>query len=78
MLDAIANRDRERFMDKDEVLAIVGVTYPTLWRMICAGTFPPSRKKSERRVGWLASEVYQWMRDRPAQTYKNSKQGGVR
>ena len=78
MLDSIANRDRERFMSRDEVVGLVGLTYPTVWRMMSAGTFPPSRKISERRVGWLASEVLAWMRARPEQTYKNSKQGGVR
>jgi predicted DNA-binding transcriptional regulator AlpA len=50
MLDSIANRDRERFMSRDEVVGLVGLTYPTVWRMMSAGTFPPSRKISERRL----------------------------
>jgi prophage regulatory protein len=77
-MDAIANRDRERLMTKGELLALTGLTYPTIWRMMMAGTFPRSRKISERRVGWLASEVVSWMRGCPVQPLKNSKHGAVR
>jgi predicted DNA-binding transcriptional regulator AlpA len=58
-----------RFLSRDEVLKLVGVSYPTLWAWIRAGTFPPARELSGNtrasRIYWLEHEVLTWMANRP-------------
>jgi predicted DNA-binding transcriptional regulator AlpA len=62
--------DCERFLSRKEVCEIVGLSYPTWWGMMCAGTAPRARKISANRVGWLRSEILEWMRSRPLQFYR--------
>ena len=49
-----------RLLSKREVLAIVGVSYPTLWSMMRAGTFPRSRKVGSKSM-WVSTEIEAWM-----------------
>jgi prophage regulatory protein len=53
------------FWRKPVVVARTGLSYPTIWRMMKRGEFPQSRALSGRAVGWLASEVIEWIRSRP-------------
>lgn len=53
-----------RIITKKELLKIVSLSYVTIWRLEKAGTFPARRKLSCNRVGWLSSEVEEWMRAR--------------
>jgi predicted DNA-binding transcriptional regulator AlpA len=62
--------DLERFLSRDEVCALVNLSYPTVWSMMCEGTFPVARRTSRNRVAWIRSEVLRWMRSRPPQSYK--------
>ncbi|XWN36870.1 MAG: AlpA family phage regulatory protein [Balneola sp.] len=37
----------------------------TLWRMEKRGELPPRRKISKRVVGWLESDLKEWLQSRP-------------
>jgi prophage regulatory protein len=58
-----------RFLLKKEVLAIVRVSWPTLWKWIREGKFPSPVCVGEKSV-WFAQDVFQWMRTRPTRLYK--------
>jgi len=53
-----------RLLSKREVLAIVGVSYPTLWSMMRANTFPRSRKVGSKSM-WVSTEIEAWMATLP-------------
>ena len=53
-----------RLLSKREVLAIVGVSYPTLWSMMRANTFPRSRKVGSKSM-WVSTEIEAWMASLP-------------
>jgi len=50
-----------RFLNRNAVLALLGVSAPTLWRMVQAGRFPASIRISSRRVGWLEADIVAWV-----------------
>lgn len=54
-----------RFLSKPEVLSISGLSHVTQWRMENRGEFPKRRQISPNRVGWLESEVLEWVNTRP-------------
>jgi len=56
----------DRVLRTPEVLEIVGVSSTTLWRWVSAGTFPASRQIGPNVVGWLESEVEEWIAERTA------------
>jgi prophage regulatory protein len=47
-----------------DVLVTIGLSRPTLYRMVRAGTFPPQVRLGAASVGWLRTEVEQWIADR--------------
>jgi prophage regulatory protein len=55
----------DKFLHRKEVEDITGLKDPTLWREEKAGRFPKRRKITARRVGWLYSEVKEWVESRP-------------
>ena len=61
--------DSDRILREREVLRMLGKNdgggRTTLWRWERAGIFPRRRKLSGRSVGWLLSEVLEWMKTRP-------------
>lgn len=58
----------DHFMTRRQVVAVTGRSATSLWRDVNAGTFPPPRQISTARVGWLASEVEDWLQSRPVVT----------
>lgn len=56
----------DRFLLEDEVASITGLSRTTRWREARKGSFPKPRALSAGRIGWLASEVRQWMAARTA------------
>ncbi len=56
----------DRILRRDEVLALVGLSRSTLWRLERAGEFPARRKLSRQAVGWSEGEVRSWMARRAA------------
>ncbi len=61
------NQIEERIIRRSELCSITGQSYTTIWRRIKAGEFPAPVKLSEsgRAVGWYASEVNAYLRNRP-------------
>lgn len=54
------------FRNRKWVLAVIGLSNATLWRLENSGKFPRRRQLTPGRVGWLESEVLDWVRSRPA------------
>ena len=54
----------DRILRAGAVVKLVGLSRTTIWRMERAGEFPLRRKISQGTVGWLESEVMQWMTER--------------
>lgn len=55
----------ERLLRHEEVIERTGLSAVTIWRMERKGDFPRRRQVSPNRVGWIASEVDEWIRSRP-------------
>ncbi len=47
-----------------EVCNRVGLSKPSIYRLMAKGIFPASRKISERAVGWLESDVNEFITSR--------------
>jgi prophage regulatory protein len=70
------SKQPEKFLSRPEVLDHIGVSFPTIWSWMKAGKFPPAREMSGndgKRVGWLESEVNDWIRSRPVRQYGKRK-----
>jgi predicted DNA-binding transcriptional regulator AlpA len=59
-------------LDKREVLAVVGVTYPTLWAWMRDGTFPRSRVVGLKSK-WLAADIADWLVQLPPRKLKGDQ-----
>jgi prophage regulatory protein len=57
---------QERYLSLRQVREMIGVSSTTLWRWQRQGQFPPRRILGQGRVGWLESEIIEWMKTRPA------------
>jgi predicted DNA-binding transcriptional regulator AlpA len=70
-LASVRNRLAHRvgFLDKREVLAVVGCTYPALWGWQLAGTFPRARIVLGKSK-WFADVIADWMDERPVRRLK--------
>ena len=44
----------------------VGLSRSSIYKMMAAGTFPPSISLGERAIGWLSSDVESWICSRIA------------
>ena len=53
-----------RILKTNEVVKTIGLSKVTIWRMKKAGTFPKRINLSDRRVGWLESEIFEWLESR--------------
>ena len=63
-----------RLLRKSEVLEMVGVSYPTIWRWVRDGKFPAPRTigattAKDGVVRWVESEVRAWIEDLPKREY---------
>ena len=54
-----------RILKTNEVVKIIGLSKVTIWRMERSGTFPKRINLSDRRVGWVESEILEWIDSRP-------------
>ena len=54
-----------RILKTNEVVKIIGLSKVTIWRMERSGTFPKRINLSDRRVGWIESEILEWLESRP-------------
>ena len=53
-----------RILKTNEVVKIIGLSKVTIWRMERSGTFPKRINLSDRRVGWIESEIFEWLESR--------------
>lgn len=56
-----------RMMRLPEVMRVTGLSRPTIYRHMKAGTFPQRVKLTERTSAWVASEVNSWLESRLVQ-----------
>ena len=66
-----------RFLRLPEVEARTGLSRATIYVRMAAGTFPQPVSLGRRAVGWIESEVEEWMRERIANT-RGVARGGAR
>jgi len=59
-----------RIIRRPEVETITGIPRSTLYAKIASGDFPAPIKIGERAVGWLESEVHDWLGSRQRSTQK--------
>ena len=60
------DKTKERVIRKPELLAIIGLSDPTIWRMEKDGRFPKRLRLGGNSCGWLESEVDGWLKERAA------------
>jgi len=65
----------DRFLKHEEVIEVTGLSSVSIWRLEGRGEFPKRRKISPNRVGWLASEVDEWIRTRPIASEEEADRG---
>jgi predicted DNA-binding transcriptional regulator AlpA len=52
-----------------EIVALTGLSYPTLWKMACRGEFPRARIVGGKSM-WLAVEINAWLAGLPIRRLK--------
>jgi prophage regulatory protein len=57
---------RQRIIRKPELLSMIGLSDPTIFRMEKAGRFPKRLRLGGNSCGWLESEILEWLADRAA------------
>ena len=55
---------QERIVLESERKQLTGISRTTAWRMEKAGKFPKRRKISDGLVGWLQTEIDEWIASR--------------
>jgi predicted DNA-binding transcriptional regulator AlpA len=63
-----------RLLGKAEILAITGVTFPTIWKWMLARRFPRSRAVGGKSM-WLSTEVDAWLAALPLRVLKGDLDG---
>jgi len=51
----------KRIIRKPELLAMIGLSDPTIWRMEKEGKFPKRIRLGGNSCGWLESEINEWL-----------------
>jgi predicted DNA-binding transcriptional regulator AlpA len=60
-----------KILKQKEVALLTGLSRVTIWRLEQAGQFPSKLALSPNRVGWIESEVMDWVHSRQrVQTYR--------
>lgn len=52
------------YLREPQVQVLTKLSKSTRWRLEKEGLFPKKRRLSRRSVGWLASEIQDWMQSR--------------
>ena len=55
----------QRYLRLTEVITLTGVSRATIYRWQRRGIFPKSRKIGPQTVGFVESEVREWIKTRP-------------
>ena len=64
-----------RIIRKSEAATMTGLSQATLWRLEKRDEFPRRRQLTPRSVGYLLSEILEWMEARPVSDPDNPIQG---
>ena len=62
-----------RIIKRPEVEIVTGLSRSSIYAKMEDGTFPKTIKLSKRSVGWLESEIQDWLNER----ISASRKGGV-
>lgn len=54
----------QRFLRVHQVMAVTGLSRPSVYRLAAAGAFPKPIKLSERSSAWIEADVQAWMNAR--------------
>ena len=54
----------QQILRRPEVERVCGLSKPTIYRNIAAGTFPRPVKLGERSVGWRVQDIQDWVDSR--------------
>lgn len=65
-MEAVEVKTAQRIIRKPELLNILGLSDPTVYRMERAGKFPQRLRLGGNSCGWLQSEVDGWIAERAA------------
>lgn len=55
----------DRAIPMPELSKLTSLSAATIYRKVKGGHFPPPLQLGPNRVGWLASEVQEWLKSRP-------------
>lgn len=58
------DKKKSAFLRCNQVVEITGLSKATLWRLERDGKFPKKRQLSANAVGWIASEIEEWITSR--------------
>ena len=61
---ASSKKIAKRLIGRAELLSIIPLSYPVVWKMMVEGAFPRSRSIGGK-VAWIADEVADWIANRP-------------
>ena len=60
-------KQSERIVRKPELMRIIGLSDVSVWRLEKKGQFPKRLQLGGNSVGWLASEVQEWIDKKAAE-----------
>ena len=64
---------QDRVIRGTEIIHKTGLSLSTIWRLERDGTFPRRRSLGPQAIGWLESEVNDWLQSRePVNNYCNN------
>jgi predicted DNA-binding transcriptional regulator AlpA len=63
---------RVGLLDKREICLITGVSFPTVWKWMCANKFPRARTVggTSSKSKWSAAEIADWLNELPPRALK--------
>lgn len=64
MMNTVEGKTTQRIIRKPELLNMLGLSDPTVYRLEKAGRFPKRLRLGGNSCGWLASEVDGWIAER--------------
>ncbi len=57
-------RDKQKVIRLPEVKDRIGMSKPSIYRLMKLGKFPQAKRLGERSVGWFESEIDEWLDSR--------------
>ena len=63
----------DKILRKPQVLDVIGVSDPTIWRWERQGKFPKRVQIGPGSVGWFESEIITWMEQQSEKRHDNPK-----